>query len=343
MIGRFGIQALSWVLALAVGANLGVGPVRAQAESGEKIYQRTLRGTVWIVVPRGEPGLRGMSAITGTGCLIDQAHRIVVTNYHVVGDNDRVLALFPAFPNGKLKVETSYYSQQVKNGSAIQGEVIAKNAQADLALVRLKSLPQGVHAIRLASEGVSPGQRVHSIGNPGSSGALWVYTSGTVRTPAYAKRWAVKEGDRMLTFKANVIETQSATNQGDSGGPLVNDQGDLVAVTHGYAPSAQLLSLFIDVSEVRKFLGREKLLASLPSASPGHSARPNVDKSAVDDSLDENAKLEHEASSKLKLAKALADEGRLERAKDRFEKIISDYPKTKAAVEAKTLLDNLNK
>jgi len=343
MAGRFGIQAFSWVLALAVGANLGVHPVRAQTESGEKIYQRTLRATVWIVAPHGEANPNGTRAVaTGTGSLIDQVHRLVITNYHVVGESNKVLALFAAFPNGKLKVETSYYWQQIKDGNAIHGEVIARDASRDLALIRLEKLPQGVHVLRLATEGVSPGQRVHSIGNPGRSGALWVYTSGTVRTPAYHKRWSVRDGDQTLSFNADVIETQSATNQGDSGGPLVNDQGDLVAVTQGYATNAQLLSLFIDASEVRNFLKNHKLLAKLPPASSGRSARPSTEKSA-DEPRDDAAKLEHDAANKLQFAKSLADAGKLEKAKERFEKIIADFPNTKAAAEAKTLLDNLNK
>ena len=48
-----------------------------------------------------------------------------------------------------------------------------------------------------------------------------------------------------------MVETDSPTNPGDSGGPLVNDKGELVAVTEGGAVNAQLLSTFIDVSEVQ--------------------------------------------------------------------------------------------
>jgi S1-C subfamily serine protease len=296
MTGRSGIQAFSWVLALAVGANPGAFRAQAQTESGEKVYQRTLRATAWIVVPRGEPGGGRMSAVTGTGSLVDHTRRLIVTNYHVVGESAKVYVLFPAFINGKLKVETSYYKQQFMNNAGIPGEVIARDAKHDLALVRVKSVPEGIHALRLAADGVNPGQRVHSIGNPGMSAALWVYTSGTVRTPAYRNRWSVREGDKMLSFDSNVIETQSPTNQGDSGGPLVNDQGELVGVTHGYAPSAQLLSLFIDASEVRKFLKSNKFS---PNVAPESAARAS--KSAAeqqtDDAADDSAKLERAAAS----------------------------------------------
>ncbi len=51
-----------------------------------------------------------------------------------------------------------------------------------------------------------------------------------------------------------MIETDSPTNPGDSGGPLVNDRGELVGVTQGGSVDAQSLSLFVDVSEVKRFL-----------------------------------------------------------------------------------------
>ena len=54
-------------------------------------------------------------------------------------------------------------------------------------------------------------------------------------------------------------------------------------------------------------------------------------------------KLEKTAASKLELAKTLANDGKLDKAKVRFETIISTYPDTKAAVEAKVLLDRINK
>src|SRR5205823_13214931 len=104
------------------------------------------------------------------------------------------------------------------------------------------------------------------VGNAGRSGALWGYTSGTVRTAPYLKRWQVRLGSSARMFEARVVETQLPTNPGDSGGPLVNDRSELVAVTQGFAPDAQLMSLFIDVGEVKNFLRDKKFLAKIPQA-----------------------------------------------------------------------------
>ncbi len=59
-------------------------------------------------------------------------------------------------------------------------------------------------------------------------------------------------------------------NTGDSGGPVVNDQGELVAVVqsaHVGRPGKEirLLSIFIDLSEVKAFLKRHLDTTSGPA------------------------------------------------------------------------------
>jgi S1-C subfamily serine protease len=104
----------------------------------------------------------------------------------------------------------------------------------------------------LALESAKPGQCVHSIGNPSSSDALWVYTRGEVRQ-VYHRTFRV---DGNFTIRARVVETQSPVNEGDSGGPVVNDRGELVAVVQSTfnTNKVHLISVFIDVSEVRLLL-----------------------------------------------------------------------------------------
>jgi S1-C subfamily serine protease len=231
------------------------GPARAQAvESGVKVYQDTLKSTVWVVSNRGQ----GRVA-TGSGALIDRRRQLVLTNYHVVGDVDRATVYFPDFRGGKLVAERDYYRERARE-LGIRGHVVARDKRADLALIQIDRVPDGAQALPLSSEGVSPGQTVHSIGNPGGSGALWVYTPGKVRQ-VYQKRWAARAGNEEFQFEARVIETDSPTNPGDSGGPLVNDKGELVGVTQGGAVKASLLSTFIDVSEVQSFLNSSEVRA----------------------------------------------------------------------------------
>jgi serine protease Do len=179
----------------------------------------------------------------------------VLTNYHVVGESPKVIVFFPQYNNRKLIAEKEIFFEKIKEKSnpAPVGTVVARSMKTDLALVQLDALPDGVVPLNLAKRGAVPGQRVHSIGNPGGSNALWLYTSGTVRQVSHQK-WRAGDATSYHDFEAEVVETQSPTNPGDSGGPLVNDQGDLVAVTEGGSRQAQLMSIFIHVDEVRALL-----------------------------------------------------------------------------------------
>lgn len=225
------------------------------ADAGSSVYKNVLRSTVWIFSDRGN----GRYA-TGSGSLVDHGRRLVLTNYHVVGNVKKATVYFPVYENGKAIADKKYYTER-RGRLGIDAEVVELDKQADLALLRLDRVPEGVPEIAIAKDSPDPGQSVHSIGNPGRSGALWVYTPGKVRQ-VYPKKWKAElEKNNVVTFEARVIETDSATNPGDSGGPLVNDRGELVGVTQGGAVDAQLLSTFIDVTEIRRLLHRRSVQA----------------------------------------------------------------------------------
>jgi hypothetical protein len=218
-------------------------------DSGADAYKQVTKSTVWIHSERGRRGLA-----TGSGSLVDKDARLVLTNFHVVGNNRRVTVFFPAYKDDKPIPEKKYYVERERT-LGITGEVIELDRNADLALVRLERVPLGAPELKLANGSADPGQTVHSVGNPGGSGALWVYTPGKVRQ-VYQKTWKADLEGRVVTFRAKVVETDSPTNPGDSGGPLVNDKVELVGVTQGGASNAQLISTFVDLSEVKKLLAR---------------------------------------------------------------------------------------
>ncbi len=229
-------------------------------DTGATVYQKVLQSTVWVISDRGA----GRSA-TGSGSLVDRGRRLVLTNYHVVGDVKKATVYFPVYENKKAISDKKYYTER-RGKLGIEGEVLELDKQADLALIRLDRVPNGVPELPLAKDSPDPGQSVHSVGNPGRSGALWVYTPGKVRQ-VYGKRWKAKLDEKTVAaFEVKVVETDSATNPGDSGGPLVNDRGDLVGVTEGGAVDAQLLSTFIDVTEVRKLVNRRSVQTLRTSA-----------------------------------------------------------------------------
>ncbi len=73
---------------------------------------------------------------------------------------------------------------------------------------------------------------------------------------------------------------------------------------------------------------------------PAAKEKPEGDKG--DSKPEENAETaEHAAARKLKLAKLLAADGLTDKAKARYQEIVKKYPDTKAAKEAKELLEKL--
>jgi HEAT repeat protein len=221
-------------------------PVRV---TGNDIYQHVLKSTAWVVVKRKE------GVATGTGSLIDKKNRLVLTNHHVVRGQESIAVFFPVYQNGKLVAERDAYLDKIKNKAidVIRAQLVSEDKVRDLALIQLDRLPKEILPLGVAKQSVQQGDKVHSLGNPGSSGGLWVYTSGTVRQ-VYKKKWKAGGSDFVLDLEARVVETQSPTNPGDSGGPLVNGDGELVGVTQGGDIKAQLVSVFIDVSEATDFV-----------------------------------------------------------------------------------------
>jgi hypothetical protein len=195
---------------------------------------------------------------SGTGVLIDAEKKLVVTNAHVVGDARSAVIFFPEFKDDQPIVERKHYLDNVRK-LGVRGSVIAVDRKRDLALVQLDKLPESARAIELAAASIGPGENVESIGNSGSTEALWVYTSGTVRA-VYKKQFRTGAGEHDFT----VVETQSPINSGDSGGPVVNSQGQLVAVAQAIAPNARLVSYCIDITELKAFLASPWKPAPLP-------------------------------------------------------------------------------
>jgi S1-C subfamily serine protease len=346
MANFFRYRLFLLLLAPVLLCTLQAGLLRAESEGGEKVYQRLLRSAVWVVSPRGKTPDGKFEVSSASGSLLDTRLKLILTNYHVVEDRDAVTVFFPVpqVKSGKSHIvaERDYYMRLFSAGKGIRGKVLARNKRSDLAIIQLESVPHGAIAVQLAADSPVPGQRVHSIGNPGVTGALWVYTSGKVRQ-VYHRHWQARLHDKLLDLEAVVVLTDSPTNPGDSGGPLVDDQMHLIGVTQGGSRpgSAQLVSTFIDVSEVKALLKKHRIrvnaapaLASSESpAAPGPEADRKV----------EASKAEHAAVGKLKLAKSLAESGLVDKAKPRLQEIVDSYPQTKAAEEARQLLEKLNK
>jgi Flp pilus assembly protein TadD len=263
------------VIALCLAALALVGSA-GQARAGElrnrEIYEKAIRTAAWVRVPRGG----------GSGWVVDRAARLLVTNHHVVGSHDTVDVYFPAYRDGKVVTEKEYY---LKKERPVVGKVIDSDPARDLAVIQVASLPATVAELKLAGEGVEPGDRLFSVGNPGASDALWVFSTGTVRAVYPKKMRYAFTGQEV---KAWVIEMQTPINPGDSGGPIVNRRGELVGVNAAGRLSATLLTYGIERREVLAYVPLvRKLLSPVTAADfagrgEHHAGRGRHDRAMAD-------------------------------------------------------------
>lgn len=216
------------------------------------VYRSTVRSTTWVLAKNSD----GTSS--GAGVLIDTDRRLVVTNAHVVGDARNTVVFFPEIKDDRPVVQRDHYLDNVKK-LGIRGRVVAVDLKRDLALIELQKLPSDVKAIEMAPESVTPGEDVQSIGNAGTTEALWVFSSGKVRA-VYEKQFRTGAGEHDFL----VVETDAPINSGDSGGPVVNAKGQLVAITQAISKKARMVSYSVDISELREFLDSPWKTAPLP-------------------------------------------------------------------------------
>jgi serine/threonine protein kinase len=236
------------------------GPPKGTRYTPGQVYKRLLKSTVWIVTSEqvrvgNQVGIRIGS---GSGVLVHRDQRLVPTNYHLVRENPDAMVFFPAFKGEQVIRQPKYYGEN-QDELGIKGHVVVRDPGHDLALIQLdKKVPVQAHFLPLAPKSPGNGQSVQSIGGSGvdlrtGEGTLWRVTLGHVRS-VYRKPWDYMDGQHVRHVDSWIVETDSPTNPGDSGGPVANDRAQLVAIVSGADRGKQLVSMNIDVREIRAFL-----------------------------------------------------------------------------------------
>jgi HEAT repeat protein len=225
--------------------------LKAKVLSGEEVYQRLLKSTVFICTGTAN------SVGCGSGSLIHATRKLVVTNHHVVGNNRTVVVFFPSYTDGEVEPNPRYYLDNVKT-LGIRATALLKSEAQDLALLELERVPDGVEGLPLASKPAGAGAKLYSVGASGIelanfTGTLWRLSSGEARA---RNRHSIRIGGQ--SFDAMFLENQKPVNQGDSGGPTVNESGGLVAVVSNgenvAAGGRANVYRDVDLTEVQSFL-----------------------------------------------------------------------------------------
>lgn len=345
--------------------SLGLAPRLAAKEvDGAELYQKVVKSATYILTP-----LKGGHA-EGSGSLIDVEQKLVVTNYHVVEDQEKVFVIFPRYVKGQLDTDKQGYKKRLQNGDGIKGTVICRDKTCDLAIVKLESLPEGTPAIPLAKESPRPNTPVWQIGNAGAVTQAFRVSRGEVSAVGPWKNEQIGSGPDALYLTCKMITATNPTNQGDSGGPLYDKRGYQVGVTESGLEGVNLVNAFVDVTEIHALLKKNKIkikdlaVEAEPPPPPKKDPKlitPPKKESAVEPpkkgTVDApppppppmkettpapSAADEKAASDKLRSAKLFANgEDNRPTYISKLKEIVAKWPDTAAGKDAKKLLDGL--
>jgi S1-C subfamily serine protease/DNA-binding beta-propeller fold protein YncE len=268
----------------------------------------------------------------GTGFLIGKGG-YVLTCAHVIP------------PIGDPKVSFLVTDDNKKNvNKTVPCTVLKMDERRDLALLRTEA-PPGTPTVRLAqSTSLEMGDKLVVIGHPGLGSQILDYsmTEGIVSNP---KRMI--EG---LPF----IQTTATLNRGASGGPAFDRNGNVVGVavlkaaieSTGFAIPADDVIAFLKsaVGESKPATAREPQPAPAPQAKPEvkpetPKAKPQPQTGGEAGAADSAA--DRECRNWLSIAQNFMSAGKMEHAREYFNKIIQKYPKSKQAEEARQKLKEI--
>jgi serine protease Do len=164
----------------------------------------------------------------GSGFIIDGSGDII-TNRHVV--------------QGATKVTVT-----MNDGKEYPAHVVGKDAQTDVAVVKLEKAPSNLAVARLGdSDKLEVGEWVVAVGSP--LGLEQTVTAGICSGKGRAGKHVQMSGNRVRGY----IQTDAKINPGNSGGPLVNLEGEVVGVnTLIQVGAGGAYGFAIPVNEVRR-------------------------------------------------------------------------------------------
>ena len=157
---------------------------------------------------------------------------LILTNCHVVGTEHHATIA-------------------VADGRTLEGDVIGRDADTDLAIVRVSRGDASFEWAELAdSRTIRVGQVAVAIGNP--YGFHHTVTSGVVSALGRTLR---STSGRLMD---DVIQTDAALNPGNSGGPLVNTRGEVIGINTATILPAQGICFAI-ASNTARFVASKLL------------------------------------------------------------------------------------
>jgi hypothetical protein len=334
------------VLAVAFAPFAGLAPRAFADELDENaLYEKTVKSCVFIITE-----MKSKHAVaSGSGSLIDAEKKLVLTNYHVVDEEQYVYVQFPFFVKGDMQTDKKKYMDKWKQHQVTPSKVLFRDKARDLAIVKVDKIPPGTSAIPLAKTSPKTGIPVWQIGNAGAITSVFRVSKGQVSAVGMEKFTVGGDDGDAFQVSAKMVTATNPINPGDSGGPLFDKRGYQVAVSESGDFNARLVNRFVDISEVRELLADKNIkikeLGDEPDPKEDGKDGPEVKKGTEpkkDGSSGASPADERTAAEKLRSAKLFSTgEDLRDTYVAKLKEIVAKWPKTEAAKKAQELLNNL--
>ncbi len=175
-----------------------------------------LQATLVALYTRANPAVVSIIVGSGNGSgFVYDTEGHIVTNSHVIA-------------NGRT-YEVVFY-----DGARAYAELVGADADSDLAVLKVETLPDGVMPLALnQDDALQVGQFVVAIGNPfGEQGSMTLGIISGLGRSLSSQRTLVGGSSYSLP---EVIQTDAPINPGNSGGPLLNLAGEVVGINTAIA------------------------------------------------------------------------------------------------------------
>ena len=167
--------------------------------------EKIIPSVVGVVATNSNADYNGETAVTesmGSGIIMDE-RGYIVTNYHVIADNDTIRVVF-------------------SDNSDSAATVVGYDRRTDLALLKVEK--DGLTAATFASDdSLAVGETALAVGNPGGLDFASTVTKGII---SGLNRTIVTDDGGSF----RLIQTDAAINPGNSGGALCNEDGEVIGV-----------------------------------------------------------------------------------------------------------------
>lgn len=198
---------------------------------GSALFSKCAQGVVLIIS-------HDLSKI-GAGSIIDKTG-FILTSWHLVKNVRHFLVW--AYNSDIGQVSDLSPAQHIK------AEVVSKDEERDLALLKMESVQDGMRLLTLGNERtINITQDVFTIGHPEQY--LWSFSKGVISQIRSNYTWSIDK----YNFSSDIIQTQTPVSPGNSGGPVFNYAGNLIGI-HSHRSIKSGVNFAISVKEIRAFL-----------------------------------------------------------------------------------------